>query len=115
MISTIASRIGATGRSASIGFSQSFREQIYSFLEVYAADYLIESANTFQQFFLGWDLLAPGNWTVTLIACSLMYINMKMMSALRPMKQPAIPGANMPDITKMMGFMNIFIVLMMGL
>ncbi len=115
VISTIASKLGAAGRTASLGFSQSFKEQTYSFLEGYASNYLMETADAFQQFFLGWDLLSPGNRTVTIIACSLMYINMKMMNAVRPMTQPSIPGANMPDMSKMMNFMNLFIVIMMGL
>lgn len=52
---------------------------------------------------------------LTILAAVFMYINMKIMAMVRPMKTPSVPGASMPDMGKMMKFMHIFFVLMMAI
>ena len=118
VIQTISSRLaGLSGDAVRIGFEESFSQQIYSFLYTFAQPFIGETADAIQniqQVFLGMDLLVAGNITLTVLASVLMYFNMKMMNAMRPMTTPKIPGANVPDMSKMMWFMNIFIVIMMA-
>ncbi len=69
--------------------------------------------------FYGIDLLTPNNLILTIVAGLLMFGQMQMMTALRGKQAtPKIPGMggweNMPDMTKMMGMMNYFMVLMIG-
>jgi membrane protein insertase Oxa1/YidC/SpoIIIJ len=39
---------------------------------------------------------------------------MTIMGRTKPMTTPSIPGANVPDMSKMMGFMNYFLVFMIA-
>ena len=63
------------------------------------------------------DLLEPNNLILTLLAAILMYAQMKFTTMIKP-ATPKLPGvtdkAGMPDMSKMMGGMNIFFVIMMG-
>lgn len=115
VIQTISAKLaGLWADTVKIGFEESFTQQIYSFLHNFALPYLGETTASIEQLFLGMDLLAPGNLALTVTASVLMYLNMKMMSAVKPITTPTIPGANVPDMAKMMWFMNIFIVIMMA-
>ena len=80
-----------------------------------AKPFLTETTEAIQQVFLGVDLLSAQNVTLTIIACVLMYANVKMMSAIKPVTTPNIPGANVPDMAKVMTYMHGFMVLMIGL
>lgn len=114
VIQTISYKLaGSTGEAVRIGFTESFTQQIYSFLYNFTLPYLTETTEAIQQVFLGMDLLATQNVVLTALAAVLMYANMKMMAAVRPVTTPNIPGASVPDMSKMMWFMNIFIVIMM--
>lgn len=86
---------------------------IYSFLEKSGAWYL--DINNINHMFLGIDLLQPHNIVLTVIACALIFLQTNIMSWVQP--KPAaqkLPGGqNMPDMSKMMPFMNIMMVFMM--
>mgnify|MGYP003869667131 CR=1 FL=1 len=69
--------------------------------------------------FYGMDLLTPNNIVLTIIAAVLMFGQMQMMTMLKGKQAtPKIPGLgggeNMPDMSKMMGMMNYFMVIMIG-
>lgn len=85
-------------------------EWLYSFFYSFGLPY-INLANIQTSFF--WmDLLTGNNIILTVIASVLTYFQMKL--TMMNNKTPQIPGANVPDMSKMMGFMNIFLVFMMG-
>jgi YidC/Oxa1 family membrane protein insertase len=85
---------------------------VYSFLHTnFSVDF--SAINTM---FYGIDLLATNNILLTALAAVLMYFQMKFTSMVKPMKAPSLWWmwwANMPDMSKMMWFMNIFFVFMM--
>jgi membrane protein insertase Oxa1/YidC/SpoIIIJ len=67
--------------------------------------------------FLGMDLLAKNNVILTLLAGFLVWAQSSLMKIARPQQttpQTLPNGQPAPDMSKMMGFMNIFMVLMMG-
>jgi len=64
--------------------------------------------------FLGIDLLSKGNWVLTIIVVILNYGQMKLTSLVQPKQTAKLPGATMPDMSKMMGGMSIMMSLMMG-
>jgi membrane protein insertase Oxa1/YidC/SpoIIIJ len=74
---------------------------------------MIDTANLVTTFF-GIDILSKNHIWLTIIGWVLMYINMTIMSWTKPMTAPSIPGANVPDMSKMMWFMNYFLVFMIG-
>lgn len=88
--------------------------EMYSFLQHLD----IDLANI-QTDFLGIDLLTGGNIVITALAGILMYLQLKMMtfikgpSATTP-KIPGMDGAQMPDMSGMMKYMNVFFVIMMA-
>ena len=58
--------------------------------------------------FLGTDLFTSGNWVLTIIVTALYYIQMQLTQLTQNKKSmPKVPGASMPDMTKMMSGMNI--------
>lgn len=63
--------------------------------------------------FLGIDLLATKNIVLTVVAAVFTFLQMKLTTIAKP-ATPTIPGANTPDMGKMMGFMNVFMVFMIG-
>ena len=66
--------------------------------------------------FLGTDLFTSGNWVLTIIVTALYYIQMQLTQLTQNKKaMPKVPGATMPDMTKMMWGMNIGMSLMMWL
>jgi len=85
-------------------------ERLYSFFP-FGAKYL-DPANI-NHMFLGMDLLATKNIALTIIAAVFTYLQMKLTTLAKP-ATPTIPGANTPDMSKMMWFMNIFMVFMIG-
>jgi membrane protein insertase Oxa1/YidC/SpoIIIJ len=74
---------------------------------------MIDTANLVTNFF-GIDVLSKNHIGLSIIWWILMYINMTIMTWTRPAAAPSIPGANMPDMSKMMWFMNYFLVFMIG-
>ncbi len=84
--------------------------EIYSFLSRLHVDIATIDTN-----FLWINLLDPNNIILTVVAAILMYLQMKTSTMFKP-ATPKIPGMwdNMPDMSKMMGGMNIFFVFMMG-
>lgn len=85
-------------------------EWLYSFLPFWAK--FLNPANI-NHFFLGMDMLATKNIILTIIAGAFTYLQMYLTTLAKP-ATPQIPGQNMPDMTKMMGTMNIFMVFMIG-
>lgn len=85
-------------------------EWLYSFMP-FGAKYL-DPANI-NHMFLGIDLLATKNIVLTVVAAVFTFLQMKLTTIAKPMT-PTIPGANTPDMWKMMWFMNIFMVFMIG-
>lgn len=85
-------------------------EWLYSFFP-FGAKYL-DPANI-NHMFLGMDLLATKNIALTIIAAVFTYFQMKLTTLAKPMT-PTVPWANVPDMWKMMWFMNVFMVFMIG-
>jgi hypothetical protein len=53
--------------------------------------------------FLGIDLFTSQNWILTIIVTALYYIQMQLTQITQTKKSmPKIPGASMPDMSKMM-------------
>ncbi len=92
-------------------FPTNLIDMTYSFVYPYAHA-MIDITNIATNF-LGMDMLTPKNVILACIAWVVMFLNMKIMTRVRP-ATPSIPWANMPDMSKMMGFMNIFLVVMIG-
>lgn len=85
---------------------------LYSFLTYFNIQ--ISQVNPW---FLGMNLLTPGNIALTILAALLMYIQMTMMQWVQP--KPAVPatltgGQATPDMAWMMKYMNYFFVFAMG-
>jgi YidC/Oxa1 family membrane protein insertase len=88
-------------------------DDMYSFLRPRLGAASLDGVDTN---FLGIDLLSSNNVVLTLIAAVLVFCQSKMMQRVKP--QPKTPqampgGKNMPDPSKMMGTMNIVMVVMM--
>ena len=84
---------------------------LYSFFHGFGTQYLtLDGINTH---FLGMDLLATKNVTMAVVASIFTYFQMKMTMMVKP-ATPSLPGATVPDMTKMMWFMNIFLVVIMA-
>ena len=83
----------------------------YSFLE-----WLNVNFDNIQTMFMWMDLLAANNLILTVLAAILMYLQMKFTTMIKP-ATPKLPGVTdkewMPDMSKMMWWMNIFFVFMM--
>lgn len=92
-------------------FPTNLIDMVYSFLYPYVHQ-MIDIANI-STHFLSMDMLAPKNLVLAAIAALVMFLNMKLMTRVRP-ATPKLPGANVPDMSKMMWFMNIFLVIMIG-
>lgn len=88
--------------------------EVYSFLTPWLGALDRESINTS---FFGMDLLANNNVLLTLLAGVFVFAQSSIMKMTRP--QPKTPqtlpnGQPAPDMSKMMGFMNYFMVIMMA-
>lgn len=88
--------------------NQEFPTAIYSFIEVFNI-----SVGTPQTMFYGIDLLVGQSLILTLLAAVLMYAQMRMTQLTKPMQAPKVPGANIPDMSKMMSGMSVVFVGMM--
>lgn len=92
-------------------FPVSMIDMVYSFLYPFVNE-MIDIANLNTQFF-GIDILSKNHIGLTIAAALLMRVNMKIMTWTKP-ATPTVPWANMPDMSKMMWFMNIFLVVMIA-
>lgn len=87
---------------------------LYSFFYSFGQKYL--EAGSINHMFLWMDLFESGNIILTIIVTALYYLQMQMTQLTQNKKaMPKIPGATMPDMTKMMWWMNIWMSLMMWL
>jgi len=59
------------------------------------------------------DLLATKNIVLTIVAGVFTFLQTKLTTIAKP-ETPAVPGQKVPDMGKMMGFMNYFLVFMIG-
>ena len=64
--------------------------------------------------FLGMDLLASKNILLTVLGAIFTYLQMKLTTLAKPATPTAVGWQNMPDMSKMMWYMNIFMVIMIG-
>jgi YidC/Oxa1 family membrane protein insertase len=88
------------------------QEWLYSFFRGFGQQYTeLSNINTN---FLGIDLLEKGNWVLTILVVIFNYGQMKLTSLVQPKPAAKLPGATMPDMSKMMGTMSIGMSLMMG-
>jgi len=85
--------------------------RLYSFFSGFGTEFL--DPKNIHTNFLGMDLLATKNIVLTILAAIFTFLQMKLTTLAKP-ATPAIPGAKTPDMGKMMGFMNIFMVFMIG-
>lgn len=90
-------------------FPVSTIDMVYSFL--YPIVHQMIDIAALDKNFIGIDVLSKNHIGIAVAAGLLMRINMKIMWWTRP-STPTVPGANVPDMTKMMDFMNIFLVIM---
>ena len=87
---------------------------LYSFFYGFWQKYL--EAWNINHMFLWMDLFESQNWILTIIVTALYYLQMQLTQLTQNKKSmPKIPGASMPDMSKMMGGMNIWMSLMMWL
>lgn len=89
---------------------------LYSFFSGFGVKYIASDALTtgvINTHFLGMDLLATKNIALTIIAAVFTYLQTKLTTLAKP-ATPTVPGQKVPDMGKMMGFMNIFLVFMIG-
>ena len=87
---------------------------LYSFFYWFWQKYL--EAWSINHNFLWIDLFTSGNWILTIIVTLLYYFQMQMTQLTQNKKSmPKVPGATMPDMTKMMWGMNLWMSLMMWL
>lgn len=91
---------------------------LYSFFHGFGAPFVSSEAltnGTIHTNFLGMDLLATKNVVLTIIAAIFTYLQTKITTLAKPATSPAtVAGQKAPDMTKMMWFMNIFMVFMIG-
>lgn len=100
------------GVSSFMKFPTSMIDMVYSFFYPYVYS-MIDTANLITSF-LNIDVLDKNNIILAAIGWVLMFINMSLMSRTKP-ATPSIPGgANIPDMGKMMKFMNYFLVIMIA-
>lgn len=92
-------------------FSQPMIDMVYSFFYKYTHT-MIDTHNLVTDFF-GISILSNHHIGLTIIWWVLMYLNMIIMGRTRP-TPTTVPWANVPDMNKMMWFMNYFLVFMIG-
>ncbi len=95
--------------SSFMKFPVNLVDMVYSFLYPFVHN-MIDIANMTTQF-LWIDVLSKNNLILALIGWILMFLNMQVMTRTRP-ATPSMPGGqNVPDMGKMMKFMNYFLVI----
>ncbi len=87
-------------------------EWLYSFFHGFGVQYLDPS--NINHHFLGMDLLATKNIVLTILAAIFTYLQTKFTTLVKPATPAAVPWQKTPDMGKMMGFMNIFLVFMIA-
>ncbi len=91
-------------------------EWLYSFFSSFGSHYVgpdVLANWAIKTTFLGIDLLSTKNIILTIIAALFTYLQTKFTMLAKP-ATPTIPGQKTPDMGKMMGFMNIFLVFMIA-
>lgn len=91
-------------------------EWLYSFFHSFGAGFVTPDAlqnGTISTHFLGMDLLWTKNIVLTILAAIFTYLQTKLTTIAKP-ETPIVPGQKVPDMGKMMWFMNIFLVFMIG-
>lgn len=87
--------------------------QVYSFLQDLWGQYI--DISNIDPFFFGINLLEPNNILLTVLAVVFMALNMKVMMTVRPQNpgsmMKGLPGVDMPDMSKMMKYMQYFFAL----
>ncbi len=92
------------------------QEWLYSFFNSFGARFIESDAlknGVINTHFLGMDLLGTKNIALTVIAAVFTYLQTKLTTITKP-ATPTVPGQKVPDMWKMMWFMNIFLVFMIG-
>jgi len=92
------------------------QERLYSFFHSFGARFVESDAlqsGVINTHFLGMDLLWTKNIVLTVIAAVFTYLQTKLTTLAKP-ATPSVPGQKVPDMGKMMWFMNIFLVFMIG-
>lgn len=92
------------------------QEWLYSFFHNFGARFVESDAlqsGVINTHFLGMDLLGTKNVVLTILAAVFTYLQTKLTTLAKP-ATPNVPGQKVPDMGKMMGFMNIFLVFMIG-
>lgn len=92
-----------------ISFDQIPSTWLYSFFNWFGVHYL--DPKNISHSFLWMNLLATHNVWLTVIASIFTYLQTKLTTIAKP-ATPTIPGQKVPDMWKMMWFMNIFMVIM---
>jgi len=92
------------------------QEWLYSFFHSFGARFVdpdVLKNWVINTHFLGMDLLWTKNIALTIIAAIFTYFQTKLTTLAKP-ETPNVPGQKAPDMGKMMWFMNIFMVFMIG-
>ncbi|MFA7298889.1 MAG: YidC/Oxa1 family membrane protein insertase [Candidatus Absconditabacterales bacterium] len=92
------------------------QERLYSFFNSFGARFVESDALTsgvINTNFFGIDLLGTKNIVLAIIAGVFTFLQTKLTTLAKP-ATPTIPGQKTPDMGKMMGFMNYFLVIMIG-
>jgi len=92
------------------------QEWLYSFFHSFGARFVeadVLTTGVINTHFLGMDLLWTKNIVLTILAGVFTYLQTKLTTIAKP-ATPSIPGQKVPDMGKMMWFMNIFLVFMIG-
>ena len=92
------------------------QEWLYSFFNNFGARYVESNALTswaINTNFFGIDLLGTKNIVLAIIAWAFTFLQTKLTTIAKP-ATPNVPGQKVPDMGKMMGFMNYFLVIMIG-
>ncbi len=87
--------------------------RLYSFFYSFGERFL--DVSNINPYFFGINLYEPWNRPLTIIVTVLYFLQMRLTQLAQNKKSiPKVPGATMPDMSKMMWFMNIFMSIMMG-
>lgn len=87
-------------------------EWLYSFFP-FGAKFL--DPTNINHMFLGVDMLATKNIVLAIIAAGFTFLQMQLTTLAKPQQPATVPGGPaMPDMTKMMGMMNYFMMFMIG-
>lgn len=90
---------------------------LYSFFNSFGVHFVgstVLTAGAIKTTFLGMNLLAQHNRILTILAGIFTFFQTKFTTLAQP-KAPTMPGSNTPDMSKMMGSMNYFLVGMIAL